>query len=520
MSKPRYPISTASFEKIRKGNYLYVDKTDFVYSLVSEPGFYFLARPRRFGKSLLISTIEAFYKGKRDLFEGLNIYTLLPEEDWQEYPVLHLDLSATAYLNDHSLLDLLDTYLSKWEEEYNIIPSQNTIYSRFSILIDAIHSRWEKGLVILIDEYDSPLTNSMGNEALMNTLREQLYGFFSILKAKDSIVEFCMLTGVTKYGKISVFSGLNNLNDISLDNQYAAICGITEKELHSFFHDGVETLAQAEQWTIEDTYRQLKDNYDGYHFSKSLVDVYNPYSIIKALSKSEISDYWINSGIPSLLSRTIVDLNYDLSKLTGFQVTQQDLNNLSIFRKDPAALFYQTGYLTIKSYDRETELFTLGYPNREVERGLLGDIINLYIPEKEDISADITKMRSCLINGNPEEFIERLNAFLAGIPSKLRINVGNYENYYHTIFYCVTSLIGLNISTEFNTSKGFIDILITTPNYIYIIELKINGTAKDAMRQIENIKYAAQFAFENKEIFRIGIGFSKTTHNIESYIIE
>lgn len=518
MEQLHYPISTANFERIRTENFVYVDKTDYIHSLVCKPGFYFLGRPRRFGKSLLLSTIEAYFLGKKDLFHGLKIETLHTGE-WKSYPVIHLDLSGKAYIDKGSLQSLLDMHLHSWETEYDIKSPRTAVDERFNVIIETVAAKTGKKVVVLIDEYDSPLSDAIDNKELQEYYRNQLHGFYSVLKKTEANIQFCMLTGVTKFGKISVFSGLNNIRDISFENKYAGICGITEEELHTYFSSGVARLSETEGRDTDEIFEQLKFNYDGYHFSNSLLDVYNPFSVLNALEKQEISDYWCTSGIPTLLSKSLRNMDYDLEKLNGTLVSNQTLDNLSVYQTDPVSLFYQTGYLTIKKYDRSTKLYTLGYPNREVERGILGDILKLYVPERGDVNVAVTFMRENLKNGQPEKFISQLNAFLTGIPSKLRSRIAQYENYYHTIFYCIISLIGLDIDVEYNTSEGFIDILIKTENYIYIIELKINGDAESAIRQIEEKHYAAQFSEDSRHLYKIGLGFSKKTHTIDSFII-
>ncbi|MBD5356124.1 MAG: ATP-binding protein [Bacteroides sp.] len=520
MGKLNYPISTADFERIRKENFVYVDKTQYLYSLVSTSGFYFLSRPRRFGKSLLLSTLEAYFLGKKELFKGLEIYSLQPSE-WTQYPVLHLDLSGKAYVGKDSLTSLLDMHLHAWEMEYGIDKPRQAVDERFNVVIETVAAKSGEKVVVLVDEYDSPLSDSIGNEELLEYFRTQLHGFYSVLKKTEKHIQFCMLTGVTKFGKVSVFSGLNNLRDISLNNKYAGICGITEDELHKYFMPGVEELADTEGWSIEDAFNQLKFYYDGYHFSKSLLDVYNPYSVINALAELEIANYWCASGIPTLLSKSLKNIDYNLEKLNGTMVSAEMLSNLSAYQTDPVALFYQTGYLTIKGYDRPTNLFILGYPNREVERGILGNILRLYVPNSDytDVNVVVTFLRESLKRGEPEKFISQLKTFLSGIPSKLRTRISKYENYYHTIFYCIASLIGLDVNVEYNTSEGFIDMLIKTSGYIYIIELKINGNAESAIHQIEDKHYAEQFTTDHRKLYKIGIGFSKKTHNINSFII-
>lgn len=518
MENLNYPVSTAYFERIRTENFVYVDKTQYVYSLVSKPGFYFLSRPRRFGKSLLLSTLEAYFLGKRELFRGLMIDNLQPG-DWSSYPVLHLDLSGKAYTTKESLSSLLDMHLHSWEEKYGVKNPREAIDERFNVVIETIAVKSGKKIVVLVDEYDSPLSDSIGNEDLQEYFRNQLHGFYSVLKKTEKHIQFCMLTGVTKFGKVSVFSGLNNLRDISLENKYAAICGITDEELHKYFIPGIEDLAAADGHDVEDIYNELKFNYDGYHFAKNLLDVYNPYSVMNALAKQEIADYWCASGMPTLLSKSLRNIDYNIEKLNGIMVSDQMLGNISVYQTEPAALFYQTGYLTIKAYDRSTRLFTLGYPNREVERGILGDILKLYVPDYGDVNVAVALMRENLRKGEPEKFISQLQSFLADIPSKLRTRISRYENYYHTIFYCIASLIGLNIDVEYNTSHGFIDMLIRTTDFFYIIELKINGDAKAAIKQIEEKHYADQFNTDSRRICKIGIGFSKTTQTISSSII-
>lgn len=511
----KYPLSTADFERIRTDGYLYVDKTDYVHTLVSSGIFYFLSRPRRFGKSLLLSTLEAYFLGKRHLFKGLALDRLQPEE-WNTYPVLRLNLSGKRYADENSLVSELDLHLERWEKAYGITEPRKDIDERFEILIHTVADVSGKKVVVLVDEYDSPLSDSIYNKELQDHYRDQLHGFYAVLKKTEQHIQFCMLTGVTKFGKVSVFSGLNNLKDITFLDAYAGICGITEDELHTDFETGVKRLAETEGCSLDEAFGQLKFNYDGYHFSKSLLDIYNPFSLMNALDNSEISSYWCASGMPTLLSKSLRNADYDLKQLNNTQVTREALENLSVYRTDPVALFFQTGYLTIKEYDTSSKLYTLGYPNREIERGIFNNVLNLYVPSTPYAGADINKMRETLLRGNPEDFVARLKAYLSGVPSHLKINVSKYENYYHTIFYCIASLIGLDVNVEYNTSRGFIDMLVRTQEYIYVIELKVNGSATLAMRQIEKMGYTDQFATDPRIIYLIGLGFSKKTASISS----
>ena len=519
MEKQIYPVSTASFETIRTRGFVYIDKTEYVYRLASEGVFYFLGRPRRFGKSLLLSSIEAYFKGRRELFDGLAIDRLHPGE-WKQYPVLHLNLSGKAYTDNESLLSHLDMYLSKWESEYGIEKNRDAADERFSWIIERLSKESGCKVVILIDEYDSPLSSAIDRPELFGLYREQLHGFYSVLKAMEDHIQFCMLTGVTKFGKVSVFSGLNNLKDISFSNAYAGICGITEAELHGCLLPGVERLAKEEGCDTEEAFRRLKFHYDGYQFSRSLLDIYNPYSVLNALYDSEIRSYWCSSGLPTLLSKMIRKKDYDMERLAGTIVSEERLDSLSVYDTDAVSLFFQTGYLTLKTYDHESKSYVIGYPNREVERGILDNILSLYVPESGDASSNAGLMRDALRKGDSGRFVTLLKAYLSGIPSRLRTHIGQYENYYHTVFYCILSLIGLDIDVEYNTSEGFIDAVVRTPDYIYIIELKVNGTAEDAIRQIERKHYTAPFATDSRRLFCIGIGFSKATGTVSSCLIE
>lgn len=517
-SEVRYPLGTSSFERIRTENMLYVDKTAYIAALVDTYIYVFLARPRRFGKSVLISTIEQYFLGNKVLFEGLEIEHI-KQKEWTARPVLHLDLTGVIYDKSESLLNTLESSLNYWKEKYDVIVNGETIGDRFFNLIQNIFEKHDKRIVILVDEYDTPLTSAIDNPELQSLFQEQLHGFYSVLKKADKYIEFCMLTGVSRFGKVSVFSGLNNLNDITFDDRYAGICGVTQEELKKYYTDGINSFANELKVSDSHVFDLLKLNYDGYHFSPCMLDVYNPYSINNALSNRKIKDYWCQSGLPTILSKSLLKIDYDFEKLKEMEVSEEDLSDLSIYNVDPLPLFYQTGYLTLKEYDSYTDLYKVGYPNREVENSILRNVLQVYVPKDPRITNVISKMRKGLESGNPEDFIKELKVYLAGIPSELRNRVANYENYYHTIFYCITQLIGMNVDAEHNTSEGFIDILIKTANYIYLIELKVNGNAQSAIEQIDRKHYALKFETDKRKLFKIGIGFSKKTGTIKDYII-
>lgn len=515
-----YPVSIASFRKIREDGFLYVDKTAYIHKLIqSKESYFFLARPRRFGKSLLVSTLQEYFHGCRHLFHGLAIDRLQPEE-WESFPVLRFDLSGNPYLNpedlDHSLSTLLDNY----ERDYGICDKAYNVSNRFEKLIRTACEKSGKPVVILIDEYDSPLTSVLDNPELHDLFRQQLYAFYSMLKKSEPYIKFCFMTGVTRYGKLSVFSGLNNMEDISFLDDYAGICGVTEDELHTFYDPGVALFAKAKGITIHDVYQQLKFYYDGYHFTESLLDVYNPFSLNRALKYQKISDYWSESGTPSLFLKMLLRMDYNLEQLQGIMVTQSELTDLDAYTTDPVSLFFQAGYLTLKTYSDEDKVFTLGYPNREVESGILRNILKVYNPRDNAVSRTLVDMKKNLLMGKPDEFVNCLKIYFANIPVSLKKRVARYENYYHTVVYCLLTLLGLETRAEYGTASGYIDLIVKTDRFIYIIELKLNGTAEDAMEQIERKGYCEPFLLDSRPKIRIAIGFSKEAQNITDFIID
>lgn len=515
----RYPFDTSSFERIITEGYTYVDKTAYIHKLVTDGQFFFLSRPRRFGKSLFISALEQYFSGKRELFKGLEIYDLEPQE-WESYPILHLDFTGVYYKDENSLTEYLDVVVDKWCQKFGIEINSSNYSENFLELLNRLQKRYSKNVVILIDEYDNPLTKSIEDPQLQEVYRTQLQSFYSILKKGDKYIKFCMLTGVSRFGKVSIFSGLNNLKDITFSDKYAGICGITEAELRSNYEAGIKLLADKEDVTVEKAFDQLKENYDGYHFSKCLLDVYNPFSINNALSDLEIKDYWCQSGTPELLSKSLLNIDYDLESMIDTEVSETSLSNLSIYNSNPLPLFYQTGYLTLKYYNKEDNLYTVVYPNKEVESGLLHNILEVYAPTPKDSMAVTSQIRKNLRNGDPEGYIRIMRSYLAGIPSKLKERVARYENYYHTVFYCIATLLGLDAEVEQNTAEGFINMVIKTKDYIYIIEYKVNGDAESAIRQIEERNYAVKFFSDPRKIYEIGIGFSKKSGTLTSYIIK
>ena len=373
-----YPIGIQSFEKIRTGGFVYVDKTALIYRLAASGQYYFLSRPRRFGKSLLVSTVEAYFSGRKELFEGLAMESL--EKDWTEYPVLHLDLTGSSYTDISHLKMSLDQHLRKWESLYDVTPMSEDLSSRFKDIIDAAYRKAGQKVVILIDEYEKPIIDNIDNPELMEQFRRELQGFYSVIKGKDNAIRFAFLTGVTKLGKMSIFSGLNNLNDISMDARYADICGISEQELKSTFGESVEELARANELSVDDCYKKLAQMYDGYHFTENSVGIYNPFSLLNTFNSGKFRMYWFETGTPTFLVRYLKQGNYNLDNISRNDVSLETLTGSNYVSPAPITLMYQAGYLTIKGFNPDFFTYNLDYPNEEVKRGFMHSLSQLFAP--------------------------------------------------------------------------------------------------------------------------------------------
>lgn len=372
----KYPIGIQNFEDLRRNGYAYVDKTQFVYKLADEGKYYFLSRPRRFGKSLFLSTLEAYFQGKKELFEGLAIYDL--ETEWKQYPIFHIDLNTANFREEGSLYTVLNDYLSAWEDKYGPRESEVKLPLRFKGVIARAAEKEGRNVVILVDEYDKPILQTLQNEKLQEDHRNQLKAFYSVLKTQDRFIKFAFLTGVTKFGKISVFSDLNNLMDLSMDHRYISICGITEKELLDNFKEGINELAETFGDTVEATIAKLKERYDEYHFEENTIGIYNPFSVLNTLSKLRYKDYWFETGTPTFLIDLLKMHNYHLAHMTKERVSSDVINSVDTLSTNPIPVIYQSGYLTIKGYDERFKTYLLGFPNKEVEEGFLNFLLPLY----------------------------------------------------------------------------------------------------------------------------------------------
>ena len=508
-----YPIGIQDFENIRRDGYVYVDKTALVYNLANTGKYYFLSRPRRFGKSLLVSTMEAYFVGKKDLFDGLAIAE--KEKDWIQYPVLRLDFSGANYNSEQVLESKLNSFLKFYEEIYSSVSREPVASVRFDALIQAAYRKTGKPVVILIDEYDKPIVDNLGDEHLTDLFRKQLQGFYSVMKAKDACIKFGFLTGVTKIGKLSVFSGLNNLKDISMDARYTDICGISEEDLKKYFGESVKELAQANDLTVKETYNQLADMYDGYHFCEDSAGMYNPFSLLNTFDSLKFREYWFETGTPTFLVKVMQETDYDVTRLSDEEIDAPSLMDVDTVYHNPIPLLYQSGYLTIKGFDPEFGMYHLGFPNREVKHGFLNFLVKYYTPSRTESGMMlVAKMLREIRSGSAEGFMQRLEALFSKTSYQIQ---GDAEKDFQYAMYIILELMGEYVEVEKATSNGRIDVLLQTKDYIYIIEIKINDTVDAALQQIEDKGYARRFADDPRKLFKIGVRFSTENRCIEDW---
>ena len=515
----KYPIGMASFREIRKGGYRYVDKTMYIHKLVSLGKYFFLSRPRRFGKSLMVSTMECYFRGERELFRGLAIDSLEPDE-WTKHPVLRLDFTQRGYETPEDLDKVLGLTLDKWENEYGTPNPDDSPSGRFHSLIGKIYERTGRQVVILMDEYDSPIVDAHDNPELEAANRRTLHDFYRVMKANEDYLRFVFLTGVGKIGQINVFSGLNNLKDISLHPDYSAICGITTQELMDNFHEGIEKLGKRCGWTFEKTLQELKAQYDGYHFTEDLVDVYNPFSLVNALYDEFIGDYWFQSGTPTRLVKQFLENDWGTPDLEGTRVLRNTLSSGDVLGNNLALSCYYTGYLTIKSYNMKRQSFVLGYPNTEVRTGFFKYLVETV--KKWDTGRTdnfVESLRDFIDDDDIEGFLQELQSFLAGIPY---MNDTDKEPQWQKDILIIARLVGANVDVERRTSHGRMDMVLDGPKAIYIIEFKYGATPEEALAQINEKEYALPFqnSINKKPIVKVGVNISKKTRNIDGWIIE
>lgn len=512
----KYPVGEQSFQRLREEGFLYVDKTRYIDLIVNGSKYYFLGRPRRFGKSLFLSTLKCFFEGRRELFKDLYINST--PWDWEPYPVLYLDLNIQKYKNEGELDDLIEHRLIAWEKEYEIEPKVLNQSIRFSEVIRKAAEKTGKGVVILVDEYDKPLVNNLHDRQRFDSYRAKLAEIYSNFKSSADYLRLVFMTGVSRFGKLSVFSDLNNISDISLTDDFAAICGITQEELLDNFGIGINETAIKRHMKPEEVVKTLKCRYDGYHFAPESPDIYNPFSLLNTFKNKAYGNYWIESGTPSLLVEQLKRTGADIQKLMNVEVSANMLAGLDLDSILPAALFYQTGYLTIKAYDDADRIFTLGIPNDEVREGLLEYILPYYANlQGEDPHVFIVNFRKELQAGDVDSFMRRLQAMFASMGYDRKMDdERSVQNALFILFY----LLGLCVQTEFRTSYGRIDILVRTDSYVYIIELKYNKPAEEALLQIKRKEYTLPWVADNRKVIAIGINYSSSRRCIDSWKAE
>ena len=524
----KYPIGILDFESIVNGGYVYVDKTALIYKMVTEGKIYFLSRPRRFGKSLLVSTLEAYFRGKKDLFKGLAIDDL--EKEWAEYPVFHLDFNGEDYTKSGKLEEKIVGAIETWEAEYGRDPYKKALGDRLIYVLAQAAKRYGRRAVVLIDEYDKPLLDVLdtgmtidieGNRLLLEDHhRNLLKGFYSVFKAADADLQFVLLTGVTKFSQVSVFSGFNQPSDISLDARYESLCGITEEEIYRYFAEPIEQLAQKYQCTTDEMKLRLKLQYDGYHFSEDLTDIYNPFSILNAFDKKRIADYWFATGTPTYLIRLLNHTNENLNDLTGRYYDPSQFIDYKADVEKPLPMIYQSGYLTIKDCDLDMDTFLLDFPNDEVKKGFVTLVANNYLKTNTDSGSWARDIVGALKVGDLEQLRKLLTSFLADIPYSMRRKETERERerYFHYTFYLLMRMVSCyTVYTEKQQSEGRVDCIVETPNYIYIFEFKLDGTAAEALQQIEEKGYARPYEADARKLFKVGTVFSSETGTISEF---
>ena len=516
MSTKIYPIGIQNFEKIRNDGYLYIDKTALMYQMVKTGSYYFLSRPRRFGKSLLISTLEAYFQGKKELFTGLAVERL--EKDWIKYPILHLDLNIEKYDTPESLDNILEKSLTAWEKLYGAEPSERSFSLRFAGIIERACKQAGQRVVILVDEYDKPMLQAIGNEKLQKQFRDTLKPFYGALKTMDGYIKFAFLTGVTKFGKVSVFSDLNNLDDISMRKDYVEICGVSDQELHENLDIELHEFAETQSLSYDKLCTKLKEYYDGYHFTHNSIGIYNPFSLLNAFKYKEFGSYWFETGTPTYLVKLLKKHHYDLERMAHEETDAQVLNSIDSESTNPIPVIYQSGYLTIKGYDERFGIYRLGFPNREVEEGFIRFLLPFYANvNKVESPFEVQKFVREVETGDYDSFFHRLQSFFADTTYEV---IREQELHYENVLFIVFKLVGFYTKVEYHTNDGRIDLVLQTEKFIYIMEFKLSGTAEEALQQINDKRYALPFEADGRKLFKIGINFSEKTRNIEKWVVE
>ena len=519
MALKLYPIGIQTFERIRREDKLYIDKTEYVYRMAHTSGtYFFLARPRRFGKSLLVSTMQSYFEGKKELFKGLAVDEL--EKEWTEYPVLHFDMSGGKHMEPEQLELYLGYILEDYEKEWGIIEPRIGANNRLIDLINTAYEKSGKQVVVLIDEYDAPMLDVAHEKEQLDVLRNIMRNFFSPLKYSEAKLRFVFLTGITKFSQVSIFSELNNISNVSMDDEYAGICGITKEELLENMSDDIDMLAGALGYSKEIMIVKLKEYYDGYHFSKKSPDVFNPYSLLNCFSKKELGAFWFSSGTPTYLINMLRQFGVLPTEIAPTEAVSSSFNAPTENMKTITPLLYQSGYVTIKEYDPETRIYTLDIPNKEIKVGLFDNLLPNYV---DGVSAErgnvaIAKMALLIGKRNMDGALHLLQDFLGTVPY---CNVTNYEGHYQQMLFIIfTLLTNYLVDVEVHTPRGRVDVVLLTKTDLYVIELKLNKSAQAAMQQINLKNYRQRFVLCGLPITKVGINFDSAQGTVEDWVIE
>ena len=514
----RYPVGIQTFSEIIQGGYVYVDKTKLVYELVNTNKYYFISRPRRFGKSLLISTLQAYFEGRQELFKGLAIDML--EKEWKHYPVLRFDFSTGKYLTTKDLEADIRYALSRMERQYQIPNDGLPVNIRMQRLIETTYQKEGQQVVVLVDEYDSAMLNFIDDEDMQDSMRQLMLNLFSPLKAADPMLRFVLFTGITRFSQMSIFSTLNNLYDISMDPRYDTLCGISQEEMENQLHSDIRLLAEAEGETYESTLSLLKEMYDGYHFSSKLIDMYNPYSLLTTFAKQQTGTWWFGSGTPTFLLKILRKFNVSLPELTNIECPADRFDRPVERIDDPVPVLLQSGYLTIQQFKKTPSggLFTLGFPNKEVSRGVASSLYEYICPTYQQGRSMMQKAYNRLwLDNDLPAFIAALQQFFAAFPYTLN---NDNERHYQAVLYTLFLTFGADVTAEVPSARGRADLVLKTPSTIYVFELKHNHPANEALQQIEEKDYDAPYRNDGRKIVNVGLSFSQESRNINDWTIK
>ena len=524
MTERRYPIGIQTFERIIRDGYLYIDKTDLVWQLAHYATFVFMSRPRRFGKSLLTSTLESYFKGEREMFEGLKIMPM--EQEWTEYPVLHFDLSGARHMPVAGVRDELRLLLAPYEKIYGANPLETTPGMRLNGVIDRAYEKTGKQVVVLVDEYDAPLLDVLHEDERLKDMREVMQEFYQRLKKQEPKIKFCFITGITKFSQLSIFSTINNLRNVTLDSRFSAICGITENEVKNVFDEEIRLMAKEYECTPEEMFQKIKLRYDGYHFAAVSEDIYNPFSLLTAVADMKLDNYWFSTGTPTFLIRQLQHFKTDIMSLDKLEVPSSAFDQPTENMKDALPLLYQSGYLTIKDYDRDLESYLLSIPNQEVRIGYTRGLLPVYTG-LNDATVQMgfaAKFWKALRQDDIDLAMQEMQAYMAGLPyiegfKKKLEEAAAKEGFYEYTMYLIFSMLNVYVKTQVRCAGGRTDMVVWMPDTTYVFEMKVNGTAQEALEQIDSKNYALPYQSEGKRVVKVGVSFDAERRTPQEWLI-